>query len=256
MPLLALLIIVAIALVIVRIGAKALMMTGLSRDVAEFQAISCFFGAGFTTNEAEMIMGHSVRRKIASHLIIAGNIGLTGALSTLIITFMQDEPKWVDDLSPFDGSEGFFFKLAVILVGVLVITALFKAPLVKRLLDFLIERSLRRFQIVHAIDYETVLRSDDGYVVMQVEIEPGHGLAGRSLRESRLGSRGVIVLGIRRKGGERIGTPHASAMIEPGDLLTVYGHERVIPAVLDADPTQVRSEPDEPGEPGGPGGPG
>ena len=54
MPLFALLIIVAVALLIVRIGATALMMTGLSRDVAEFQAISCFFGVGFTTNEAEI----------------------------------------------------------------------------------------------------------------------------------------------------------------------------------------------------------
>ncbi len=50
MPLLALLIIIIVALVIVRIGAKALMMTGLSRDVADFQAISCFFGVGFTTS--------------------------------------------------------------------------------------------------------------------------------------------------------------------------------------------------------------
>lgn len=234
MPLLALLIIVVIALLIVRIGAKALMMTGLGRDVAEFQAISCFFGVGFTTSEAEMIMANSARRKIASHLIIAGNIGLTTALSTLIITFMEDEPKWVDDLSPFDGSEGFFFKLSVIAVGLVAITLVYKTPMVKRLLDFVIERSLRRYHEVRAIDYETVLHSGDGFSVMQVEIEPGNDLIGSTLAGAALGTKGVLVLNIKRAGGESIGTPHPTTEINAGDMLTVYGREEIIPRVLDA----------------------
>lgn len=236
MPLLALLIIVVIALLIVRIGAKALMMTGLGRDVAEFQAISCFFGVGFTTNEAEMIMANSARRKIASHLIIAGNIGLTTALSTLIITFMEDEPKWVDDLSPFDGSEGFFFKLSVVMVGVVLITLFFKLPIVIRLLDFLIERSLHRYHEVRAIDYETVLRSGDGFSVMQVEIETGNELIGSTLAGAALGTKGVLVLNIKRVDGESIGTPHPTTELMAGDLLTVYGQETLIPVVLGSDP--------------------
>ena len=234
MTLLALLIIIIIALVIVRIGAKALMMTGLSRDVAEFQAISCFFGVGFTTNEAEMIVGHPVRRKIASHLIIAGNIGLTGALSTLIVTFVSNEPDWFNELIPFEGAGLFFFELVVILAALLLIIGVFRLRITKAMLDRLIEYSLRRFHQLRTIDYETVLRSGDGFSIMQVEIEPENPLIGSTLAGASLGTKGVLVLTIRRVDGRSIDTPHPTTEIAAGDLLTVYGREVVIPDVLDA----------------------
>lgn len=84
--LLALLAIVFISLLVVRIGTNALMLTGMSLTASRFQASSAFFGVGFTTSEAEMVVGHEVRRRIILHLIIAGNIGLTSAMATLIVT--------------------------------------------------------------------------------------------------------------------------------------------------------------------------
>ena len=236
MTLLALLLIVFIALVIVRIGAKALMMTGLSRDVAEFQAISCFFGVGYTTSEAEMIVGNPARRKIASHLIIAGNIGITSALSTLIVTFVNNDPDWLDHLIPFEGSGAFFFKLGLIVGSVLLIGFFFRLTLFKTLLAHVIEYSLQRFQSVKAIDYETVLRNSDGFSVMQIEIEPGNALIGSTLAGAALGTKGVLVLNIKRGDGQSIGTPHPTTELAAGDLLTVYGKESIVPRVLDAVP--------------------
>lgn len=51
--LVSLLTIIVLSITVVRIGATALELTGLSRDVAEFQAQSAFSGAGFTTQESE-----------------------------------------------------------------------------------------------------------------------------------------------------------------------------------------------------------
>ena len=48
-----LLIFVALTLLINHIATVALSLTGLSREVARFQARSAFTGVGFTTNEAE-----------------------------------------------------------------------------------------------------------------------------------------------------------------------------------------------------------
>ncbi|MGV6814016.1 MAG: TrkA C-terminal domain-containing protein [Phycisphaerales bacterium] len=231
MPVLALLIIVAIALVIVRIGATALMMTGLSRDVAEFQAVSCFFGVGFTTSESEMIVSHPARRKIASHLIIAGNIGLTGALSTVIITFVQ---PGADGNLPTSGPAAFFLKLAIILFGIIAVGLIFRVRLVKRLLEAIIKTSLEKIHNVRAIDYETILRSKDGFAVMQVEIDQDHRLIGRTLAGAKLSQEGVLVLGIERASGEYIGATHSTTEINEGDILTVYGHEAAIVSVLES----------------------
>ncbi|MDF2957610.1 MAG: PhoU and TrkA_C domain-containing protein [Candidatus Alkanophagales archaeon MCA70_species_1] len=58
------LLVVIVLSVVVRIGAIALELTGLSRDVAAFQAQSAFSGVGFTTSESEFIASHPVRRRI------------------------------------------------------------------------------------------------------------------------------------------------------------------------------------------------
>jgi hypothetical protein len=82
-------VIALVSLIAVRVGSTALMMTGLSYDTASFQAYSAFFGVGFTTREAEMVVNHPVRRRIIRDLILAGNVGLTSALATLVVTLMQ-----------------------------------------------------------------------------------------------------------------------------------------------------------------------
>ena len=63
-PVIALLVIALVSLLAVRVAATALMMTGLSWDTASFQAYSAFFGVGFTTKEAELVVNHPVRRRI------------------------------------------------------------------------------------------------------------------------------------------------------------------------------------------------
>jgi Trk-type K+ transport system membrane component len=61
-PILALVVIALVSLLAVRVGATALMMTGLSWDTASFQAYSAFFGVGFTTREAEMVVNQLIPR--------------------------------------------------------------------------------------------------------------------------------------------------------------------------------------------------
>ena len=66
-------VILILALMVIRIGAIALELTGLSTDVAAFQAQSAFSGVGFTTSESESIVNHPVRRKIIRTLILSIN---------------------------------------------------------------------------------------------------------------------------------------------------------------------------------------
>ncbi len=64
-----------LSLTVIRIASVMLRITGLSRDIAEFQARSAFTTTGFTAQETEVIMNHPVRRKIIQNLMILGNVG-------------------------------------------------------------------------------------------------------------------------------------------------------------------------------------
>lgn len=73
---------VLISFLFVRAAGIALMMTGLEKNKARFQALSAFSGTGFTTKEAELVINHPVRRKIVTWLMIMGNAGIV----TVIVT--------------------------------------------------------------------------------------------------------------------------------------------------------------------------
>ncbi|MEM9560538.1 MAG: TrkA C-terminal domain-containing protein [Planctomycetota bacterium] len=232
MAIIALFVVAFVSLLIVRVGATAFKMTGLSRDVADFQAVSCFFGVGFTTGEAELIVSHAVRRKIATHLIILGNIGLTSALGALLLTVLESDTHVFDNmLGPRDDPSTPLRLLAAV-VGVAVIVLVFGVRFVKALMERLIRFTLERTGAVRAMDYETVLRAGDGWEVAQFDLDPTHptrsSLIGRTVASSGLHDRGVLVLGIDRASGEYVGAPGPQTPLEAGDLLTIYARDEVI----------------------------
>ncbi len=53
-----------LSLVVARVAAKALILTGLDEGVAHFQARSAMTGTGFTTEESESVVNHPIRRRI------------------------------------------------------------------------------------------------------------------------------------------------------------------------------------------------
>ncbi len=219
--LLTLLIIVTVSLIIVRVGATALMMTGLSWDTASFQSYSAFFGVGFTTREAELVVDHPIRRRIIRDLILAGNVGLTSVLATVVVTFVQ-----------IQSFQAMLKTAAWIIGGLVIFVALVNLPIVKRIVDWSIRFTLRRAGVVRALDYELLLRVESGYCISEVEILDDCILANRPLKGSRPADLGVIVLGINRTDGEFIGAPGPDDMIMIGDVITVYGLDEDIKKIV------------------------
>jgi len=219
--LLALLTIVTLSLVVVRVGATALMMTGLSWDTASFQAYSAFFGVGFTTKEAEMVVDHPIRRRIIKHLILLGNVGLTSALATLVVTFVQTS-----------GPAQTLKAVGWIIGGLAVLVLLSNIKALKAVLDLLIRKTLERAGVPHALDYDLLLRVRSGFCVSEIDILKDSPIAGRTLAESRPADKGVIVLGITGKDGVFRGVPGPMDRVAVGDMITVYGHEEAIKGVV------------------------
>ncbi|HEX4666090.1 MAG TPA: hypothetical protein VH207_05780 [Chthoniobacterales bacterium] len=83
-----LLLVVALSLLIIRVGSVAFLMTGLSEEVSQFQSLSAFSGTGFTTDEAETIVQHPARRRIAALLIRLGSVGLVTSIAPLLLSFV------------------------------------------------------------------------------------------------------------------------------------------------------------------------
>lgn len=82
---LTLLVILAVSLIVVRIGGTALRLTGMSLDAARFQSISALTGTGFTTQEAETTMHHPLRRRVLVALMFTGHLGIVSLASAVIL---------------------------------------------------------------------------------------------------------------------------------------------------------------------------
>ena len=78
---------ILISFIAVRIGAFALVLTGMETEAATFQALSAFSGTGFTTSETERVVRHRSRRRIITILIILGNAGLVTIIGSLVASF-------------------------------------------------------------------------------------------------------------------------------------------------------------------------
>lgn len=214
-PVAALLVIILVSLLVVWVGATALMMTGLSWDLASFQSYSAFFGVGFTTREAEMVVNHPVRRRIIRDLIFAGNIGITSALATLVVTIMQTGA----------GTRAMLI-IGTLIGGLVLLTLLFKVGWFQRLIDHSIQRALEKAGLVRVLDYELLLRVQHGYCVSEIEVLPDSFLVGKSLSESRPWDHGVVILAIKRNEQSLPGIPSRTDVIQVGDVLTAYGREQ------------------------------
>lgn len=208
-PILSLLIIFALSLLLVRIGSVALEMTGLSPDVASFQATSAFSGAGYTTEEAEQTVATAGRRKTVKTLIRLGNIGLLGAISSLVLSFTQT------------GSDN-LANLLYILGGAGVIILFARSRWFNRLVTPLIEWALSRTTELNVTDYAQLLGLQSDYRVAEVDIDADDWLAEKTLSELDLPTEGVLILGIQRN-DSYIGAPQPETETKPGDTLVLYG---------------------------------
>ncbi len=221
-----LVIIISLNLLVIRIATAALVLTGMSREMARFQARSAFCTVGFTTSEAESVVSHPVRRRIIMILMLAGNVGFTSTIVTASFSFH---------------GEGTFGMAGRVLILAGMVTG-FWALSMSRWVDNLMFRvtswMLSKFTTLEAHDYTTLLGFGEGYCVTEMPVDPGDWLVGKNLGTLHLTDAGVVVLGIRRKTGEFVGSPGAGVYVRNGDTLVVYGTRPDI-AALDA----ARSDP-------------
>lgn len=171
---------------------KALEHTGLATETARFQSYSAFTGTGFTTNEAEAIVNHPVRRRIAMILMILRNAGLVTAISTLVLSFV----------GAASAEEG-LTRGGLLLAGLTrpgdpgAESVGGSLPLTRHRLG---AAKVGRFSM-----------EDDSWLV------------GKRLEECDLIGEGVIELGIVHDDGAYVGAPRGRYRLHVGDTFVMYG---------------------------------
>jgi hypothetical protein len=210
-----LLVILLLSLLVTRVASVALVHTGLGREAARFQARSAFSGAGYTTSEAEAVVGQPVRRRIVGWLMLAGNVGLVTAMSSLLVSVLGIE------------GSGDWQGMAVLAGGVATLWLVASSRWVDSILCRMISRALNRFTDIDARDYARLLHVGQDYGVTELAVREGDWLCG-TLAESGLVQEGTLVLAIECPGGSFIGTPPADTPIRPGDKLILYGRMKCI----------------------------
>jgi len=211
------LVLVTISMVITRIATAALIATGMSSELARFQARSAFSGVGFTTSESESVVQQPVRRRIILALMLLGNAGIVTTVASLLLGF-----------AGVRGAGSAAMRIGTLLGGLVALWLLARSQLVQRVTQRAVDWALRRWTTLTVRDYARLLRVAGEYDVVEMEVERKDWLAGRELHELDLPEEGVLVLAMRRTDGTFLGAPTGRTDVRPGDVVLLYGREDVL----------------------------
>ena len=218
-----LLIIIALSIIVVRIGSTALELTGLSSEIASFQAQSAFSGVGYTTVESEAIVTHPVRRRIIRVLILLGSAGVTTAIATLVLTFVGQSGKDV------------VVRGEVLFIGLLGILLFARSKHIYNIMKILITKALEKWTTLRIYDYEQLFRLGEGYAIAKITVKEDNPFKDQLIKEMKPQLEQVLILAISRMAGGKIqfiGAPHGDEVLKVGDELICYAKEGAISRIF------------------------
>ncbi len=187
------------------------MLTGLSREVARFQARSALTGTGYTTTEAELVVNNPVRRRIVMTLMLLGSAGLVTVIATLILSFANAD------------REQAFERLGVLIVVLGVMLLISRRRFADRWLNRMIGMGLSRWTDLNESGLADLLHLGGDYGISEVAVDDHDWICGRTLGDLNLRAEGVAVLGLVCLNGTYIGAPVFEMKTRPGDTLILYG---------------------------------
>lgn len=201
---------ILISMMIVRAGAIALTMTGISYHKAKFQSLSAFSGTGFTTREAELVVNHPTRRLIISWMMILGNAGIVAMIITTTTSFIETDFEVLP------------LNLLVLAGGIVAIYLVATRTKLAGYWEAFIERRLAKTSLFEEGTVEELLHLTEGYGLVRVQLTSGSPLVGQTIAATGIPEKGFRILGIERD-GDWIAAPRSMQELQQGDHIVVYG---------------------------------
>jgi hypothetical protein len=225
--------VVVVSFTIVRIGAIAFQLTGLTWSQAKFQALSCFTGTGFTTHEAELIAGNSQRRKIAAFMMVLGNAGLVVLIATFANSLQPDVfiqqltapvmPGWV----PYAFVP--LLNFLIMLLAFFLVVRLFGRMHVSDRITSRLRRSLLRRHLLDSLSLEEPVLSAPHRAIIKIILGEHSHMIGVPI--AALTAHEIEVLALE-SGGRIIANPPGDTTLNLGDNLLCLGEPLRIREVL------------------------
>jgi len=191
-------------------------LTGMPKNKSRFQVISLFTNSGYTTKEAEMIVNHQMRRRIATSTMLVGYALNVTVIGVLINVFMTLSSAASNDIWRF------LLYASSFLVFLIIITKV-------KLIDNQIQSLIRFFalKLYHKQDENMieVLSNYSDFTVVEVSIQTiSDYYDSRALKDSNMKTEyGIQVLAIKRQ-NEVFTFITGDSMVMHGDILVVSGN--------------------------------
>lgn len=221
LAIISLLVVLVLSLLVVRVATVALTLTGISQQLARFQARSAFTGSGFTTNESEKVVQHPLRRRIIMLLMLLGNAGIVTAVSSLILSLTTTSSD-----TGITGTA--WFRLSALALGLSLLWIVAHSRWVDEWLSRVIAAALKKWTDLEVRDYAGLLHLSGGYAVVELQVKAGDWMAERRLTDLKLAKEGILVLGIEEPDGNYVGAPRGSTRLSVNDTVLLYGPREVI----------------------------
>ena len=210
------LVFLAVWLLIWWLGSTALEATGMERAKARFQALSAITGTGFTTGEAESVVNHPKRRRIASWLIFLGNIGVVAFIILLILFVLTA----LDTLS--------LVQILVLVLFLIIFALLVWLATTKRVSNYMLGLFRRNRYLASELSAVENLHQAGDYGIARLEVGKKAAEAGSRIKDSGFAKHGIQILALVR-GDEKVQPlPDAEERLLAGDYLLCYGKTAVI----------------------------
>jgi hypothetical protein len=216
-----------VILLVVEIAAALLVITGLERDIARFQALSMLTSTGFTTKESELVLQHPVRRKIAAFLIIFGVFSLAVMISTMSNIL----------------SQSFRIPILLMVTGILILMLVVVKN--KHVMDALtrkLHKHLKKEYELHELPIHEVLYiHEDEDLFTEIYMFAESSFINKKMTEIIQHDEDIHLLLIKR-GLEKFRHRFLELTVHEGDILYVYGSKAEIEKKFNHEMEKMKSD--------------
>ena len=207
--------------IIIEIFSSIFSIEGVQIDKSKFQVISILAGTGFTTNESELMLSTKRRRKLTQILILFSYLFNITIVSTIINLFISTSNVTAEEL---------IIGVILTLTNIILLIILNKATRVTKFFDMIIrnieiKRMEKRKNPMSIYD-----RYGDKVIAEVVLIKMNNKLKNTNVMKINK-EYGIQILVIKR-GEEIISNLNEKINLKEGDVLLVFGAEKLIRKVL------------------------